>query len=178
MKIGIGIPEQIIGFDAGVLRDYAVTAEALGFDYLTCVDHVLGTTHDRREPPFPPGGISTQERLDRPRCPSGRRRWPRRRPRWRCCRAIGCGSLWALGGTTSSTRAWGTDFKGRGRRQEEQELLLRRLWQSRSSTSNRVAPHRPGEHQPRLDRPVPIWFGSRRMKASTCSYHHGQEVLA
>ena len=67
MKIGIGIPEQIIGFDAGLLRDDAVTAEALGFDHLTCVDHVLATTHDRREPPFPPGGISTQERLARPR---------------------------------------------------------------------------------------------------------------
>jgi hypothetical protein len=40
MKIGIGIPEQIIGF---------------------------GTTHNRREPPFPPGGISTQARLDTPR---------------------------------------------------------------------------------------------------------------
>ena len=37
---------------------------------------------------------------------------------------------------------------------------------------------RRGEHQPRLDRPVPIWRGSRRMKASTCSYHHGPEVLA
>ena len=61
MKIGIGIPEQIIGFDAGLLRDYAVTAEALGFDHLTCVDHMLATTHDRREPPFPPGGISTEE---------------------------------------------------------------------------------------------------------------------
>jgi hypothetical protein len=68
MKIGIGIPEQIIGFDAGGLHDdYAVTADALGFDYLTCVDHVLGTTHNRREPPFPPGGISTQARLDTPR---------------------------------------------------------------------------------------------------------------
>ena len=67
MKIGIGIPEQIIGFDAGVLRDYAVTAEALGFDHLTCVDHMLGTTHDRREPPRPPDGISTREHLDRPR---------------------------------------------------------------------------------------------------------------
>ena len=32
MKIGIGIPEQSLNFDPGVLHDHAVTAEALGVD--------------------------------------------------------------------------------------------------------------------------------------------------
>ena len=178
MKIGIGIPKQIIGFDAVVLRDYAVTAEALGFDFLTCVDPVLGTTHDRREPPFPPGRISTEERLDSPRVAPA-------------VDSVGgqAGGRAAVGSSAAARRGHWVELRqvrepggptsrdgAAGRR--SRSCYCGDSGESRSSTSNRVAPHRPGEHQPRLDRPVPIWFASRRMKASTCSYHRGREVLA
>ena len=89
MKIGIGIPEQIIGFDAGLLRDDVRTAAAS------------------------------------------------------CC----------------TTRP--VSFPARGRH----------------APISSSAP-RGDQHQPRPHRPVPIWRGSLRMKASTCSNHHGQEVLA
>ena len=38
MEVGLAIPEQLIGFDPFVLRDYAVQAEELGFSYLTVTD--------------------------------------------------------------------------------------------------------------------------------------------
>ena len=63
MKVGLSIPEQLIGFDPSVLKDYAITAEELGFSYLTLVDHVLGAPHEDRDPPFPPGGIYTDKSI-------------------------------------------------------------------------------------------------------------------
>ena len=60
MEVGLAIPEQLIGFDPAVLRDYAVLAEEMGFSYLTVTDHVLGATHAGRHPPFPTGGVYNQ----------------------------------------------------------------------------------------------------------------------
>ena len=61
MKIGLHLCEQLIGFDPGVIRDYAVLADELGFDHITCVDHVLGTEHADRNPPFEADGIYTED---------------------------------------------------------------------------------------------------------------------
>jgi alkanesulfonate monooxygenase SsuD/methylene tetrahydromethanopterin reductase-like flavin-dependent oxidoreductase (luciferase family) len=63
MKVGVGFPEQTIGFDPAVIRDFAVTAEELGFDYITYLDHVLGSEHADRKPPFPPAGIYTEKHV-------------------------------------------------------------------------------------------------------------------
>ena len=183
MKIGIGIPEQFIGFDPGVLRDYAVTAEELGFDYLTCVDHVLGTTHDRRDPPFPPGGIYTEESVfhepltlfaflaavtTRVELVSAVLVLPQRQTALVAKQAAevallsghrlrrGVGTGWNY----VEYESLGTNFKTRGRRQEEQVLLLRRLW-SEPLLDVDTEFHRidRASINPRLDRPVPIWFG-------------------
>src|SRR5207342_3005182 len=61
MKIGLHLCEQLVGFDPGVIRDYAVIAEELGFDHITSVDHVLGAEHANRNPPFAEDGIYTEE---------------------------------------------------------------------------------------------------------------------
>ncbi len=47
MKIGVVFPQTEIGSDPSVIRDFAQAAEALGFNHLVAYDHVLGATHDR-----------------------------------------------------------------------------------------------------------------------------------
>jgi len=183
MKIGIGIPEQSIGFDPAVLRDYAVLAEELGFDYLTCIDHVLGAAHDRRQPPFDPGGIYTEESIfhepltlfaflaavtTRIELVTAVLVLPQRQTALVAKQAaevallsnyrlrLGVGSGWNY----VEYKSLGTDFATRGRRQEEQVQLLRRLWSEPlldiDTQFHRI--DRAGLN-PLLERPVPIWFG-------------------
>ena len=42
MKLGINLPTVDIGGDPSVVRDFAQTAEELGYDHLALADHVLG----------------------------------------------------------------------------------------------------------------------------------------
>ena len=42
MKLGITLPLTDIHGDPAVVRDFAQTAEGLGYDYLGAPDHVLG----------------------------------------------------------------------------------------------------------------------------------------
>ena len=42
MKIGIGLPFGDIGGTPSIVREYAQTAEAMGYDHLCLTDHVLG----------------------------------------------------------------------------------------------------------------------------------------
>lgn len=50
MKIGVVFPQTEFGNDPIAIRDYAQTAEALGFTHIIAYDHVLGANPDR------PGG--------------------------------------------------------------------------------------------------------------------------
>jgi probable F420-dependent oxidoreductase len=50
MKIGVVFPQAEFGSDPVAIRDYAQTAEALGFAHVVAYDHVLGANPDR------PGG--------------------------------------------------------------------------------------------------------------------------
>jgi probable F420-dependent oxidoreductase len=50
MKIGAVFPHLEIGSDPVVLRDWAQTAEELGYSHLLAYDHVLGAEHADREP--------------------------------------------------------------------------------------------------------------------------------
>src|SRR5437763_1601857 len=47
MQIGVVFPQTEIGNDPAVIRDYAQTAEGLGYSHVLAYDHVLGadTTH-------------------------------------------------------------------------------------------------------------------------------------
>ena len=42
MQLGAVFPQTEIGSDPGAVRDFAVTAEELGYDYLLAFDHVIG----------------------------------------------------------------------------------------------------------------------------------------
>ena len=50
MKIGAVFPTCEIGNDPAAIRDFAQTAEALGYSHLVVYDHVLGALHQGREP--------------------------------------------------------------------------------------------------------------------------------
>ena len=50
MKIGAVFPHLEIGSDPLVVRDWAQTAEDLGYSHILAYDHVLGAEHAGREP--------------------------------------------------------------------------------------------------------------------------------
>jgi len=52
MQIGVIFPQTEFGNDSAAIRDYAQTAEGLGFPHILAYDHVLGANPDR------PGGWS------------------------------------------------------------------------------------------------------------------------
>jgi hypothetical protein len=47
MKIGVIFPQIEFSADPVAIRDYAQTAEALGFSHILAYDHVLGANPDR-----------------------------------------------------------------------------------------------------------------------------------
>src|SRR6266704_3404078 len=49
MQYGVVFPQIEFGNDIQAIKDYAQTAEALGYDYLLVYDHALGA-HPNREP--------------------------------------------------------------------------------------------------------------------------------
>lgn len=50
MNIGVVFPQAEIGSDPAVIKEFAQTAEALGYTHLLAYDHVLGAVHEGREP--------------------------------------------------------------------------------------------------------------------------------
>src|ERR1700677_4604668 len=46
MRIGIKFPTREIGSDVGVIREWALRAQALGFAHVVLIDHVLGVDPD------------------------------------------------------------------------------------------------------------------------------------
>src|ERR1700730_14306432 len=52
MDLSVVFPTTRIGNDPGVLRDFAQTAEGLGYRRLLAYDHVLGALHAARDPPL------------------------------------------------------------------------------------------------------------------------------
>src|SRR5690242_4916060 len=63
MNIGVVFPQLEIGADPTVLRDYAQTAEGLGYTHLLVYDHVLGA-----DPTTRPGwrGYTAQNQFHEP----------------------------------------------------------------------------------------------------------------
>ena len=41
MKVGVAFPTTEIGVDPVVIRGFAQEVEALGYDHMTCIDHVV-----------------------------------------------------------------------------------------------------------------------------------------
>jgi probable F420-dependent oxidoreductase len=181
MDIGVVYPQIELGGSRNALVRFATAAEALGYDHLVAYDHVLGAVHEDREPPLMGpytqhdpfheplvmfsylAGITTRLKF----C-SGIIILPQRQTALVARQAadldlfsegrfrLGVGVGWNY----VEYDALGQDFHTRGKRQEEQIALLRRLWSEPvvefSGQFDRV--DRAGS-LPLPTRPIPIWMG-------------------
>lgn len=181
MKIGAVFPHQEIGEDPVLLRDWAQTAEGLGYSHILAYDHVLGAVHAGRQPKLP-GPYSERDAFHEPfvlfgyfaACTSrielttGVLVLPQRQTALVAKQAaqldllsggrlrLGVGTGWNYVEYDSLNE----DFRSRGRRQEEQVELLRKLW------AEEVLSYQGDFHRidraginPLPRRRIPIWFG-------------------
>jgi probable F420-dependent oxidoreductase len=176
MKIGAHFPGSEIGNDHAAVRDWAQTAEGLGFTHLLAFDHVLGGE---------PGGAGSFDRSSM--CHealtllaflagvtrdvglmTGVLILPQRQTVLVAKQAaeidILSGGRLRLGIGTGWNKVeydgLGQDFHDRGARQAEQVELMRRLWTEENVDFTGRWHH--VDHagiNPRPLRPIPIWFG-------------------
>jgi probable F420-dependent oxidoreductase len=181
VKFGVVFPQTEIAPDAAAVRDYAQTAEGLGYDYLLAYDHVLGANPER------PGGwrgpythesqfhevfvllgylAAITERLE---LVTGVVILPQRQTalvakqvteidilsggRLRLGVGIGWNEVEYIG--------LNENFHNRGKRIEEQVTLLRELWTKplvKFEGEFHTIPDAGIKPMP-VQRPIPIWFG-------------------
>ncbi|MDX6234685.1 MAG: hypothetical protein QOH68_3803 [Nocardioidaceae bacterium] len=150
MDIGVVFPQNEVGNDPDVIRDFVQRAEDLGYTHLRVYDHVLGAVHEGRRPaltgpytektPFHEpfvlfgylAGLTTSIELV-----AGVIVLPQRQTALVAKQAaevdilsrgrlrLGVGTGWNF----VEYEALNEDFSNRGQRQEEQIELLRRLWE-------------------------------------------------
>lgn len=181
MKIGAIFPHLEIGSDPIVIRDWAQAAEELGYSHVLAYDHVIGAVHADRDPPL--WGPYTEESsfhepfvlfgylascTSRVELATGVLILPQRQTVLVAKQAaeidllsggrlrLGVGTGWNYVEYESLNET----FADRGKRQEEQVELLRKLW------SEKVLDYRGEWHRvdraglkPLPARRIPIWFG-------------------
>lgn len=180
MQFGAVLPHNEIGTDPGAIRAYAQGVEALGATHLLIYDHVLGADPNR------PGGwrgaydkdvafheplttfafiAAVTEKLD---LMSTVMILPQRQTalvaKQAAQVAILSNNRFRLGIGTGWNRieyeALGVPFGNRGRRQEEQVDLLRKLWSEDSLTySGTYHQVNAASINPRPTQSIPVWFG-------------------
>lgn len=181
MKIGVVFPQTEIGNDPAAIRDYAQTAEGLGFTHVLAYDHVLGANPDR------PGGWSgpythltpfhevfvlfgylagVTQRLG---LAAGILILPQRQTALVAKQAASLDVLSGgrlrlgvgLGWNQVEYAALNEDFHNRGKRIEEQVAVLRRLWTEPlvDFKGNWHTVPDAGINPLPVQRPIPVWFG-------------------
>ena len=181
VDLGVVFPTTGIGTDPAVIRDFAQTAEGLGYQRLTCYDHVLGAVHDGRDPALA-GPYTQHDPFHEPlvlfgflaACTTAIELevavlvLPQRQTALAAKQAAevdllsGGRLVLALGTGWNFVEyeSLGVPFAGRGRRLDEQVGLLRRLWREPvldfSGEFHRI--DRAGI-APRPGRDIPVWFG-------------------
>lgn len=181
MHIGLVYPQTEYPADPAAVRDYAQTAEALGYGHILAYDHVLGANPDR------PGGWSGPYTYQTPFMEpfllfshmaavttrlgfaTGILILPQRETALVAKQAatldVLCGGRLRLGIGTGWNEveyvALGQDFHTRGRRQEEQIAVLRALWTQELVTFQGRWHNIPdaGLNPLPVQRPIPLWFG-------------------
>lgn len=181
LKIGVIYPQIEYSTDSGAVREFAVTAEALGFTHILVYDHVLGANPDR------PGGWSGpythlntfMEPLvlfsymaavtSRIGFTTGILILPQRQTALVAKQAatldvLSGGRLRlgvAVGWNQVEYEALGEDFNRRGAKLEESVALLRQLWtqplvtfKGRWHTVSDA-----GINPLPVQQPIPVWFG-------------------
>lgn len=181
MRIGVVFPQTEFGNDPIAIRDYAQTVEGLGFTHILAYDHVLGANPDR------PGGWQGAYTYQHPfhevfvlfsfmaavtekiELVPGILILPQRQTALVAKQAASLDVLSGgrlrlgvgLGWNEVEYIALGEDFHTRGRRIEEQVVLLRRLWTEPLVTFEgrwHTVPDA-GINPLPVQRPIPIWFG-------------------
>jgi probable F420-dependent oxidoreductase len=182
LKIGLVFPQTEFGSDAAAIKDYAQTAESLGYTHIIAYDHVLGANPDR------PGGwrgpYTHESAFLEPfvlfaymcaftqtiELATGIIILPQRQTVLFAKQAatldvlsggrlrLGVG----LGWNAVEYEALGEDFHNRGRRIGEQVELLRQLWTQPLVTFNGRwhAVSDAGLNPLPVQRPIPLWFGA------------------
>lgn len=181
MQIGVVFPQTEIGSDPSIIRDYAQTAEGLGYTHVVAYDHVLGANTEHR--PDWTGPYTSETMFHEPFvlfsylagiAPklgflTGVLVLPQRQTALVAKQAaevdilsggklrLGVGVGWNY----VEYEALGEDFHTRGKRIEEQIMLLRALWTEPvidfQSHWHRVP--EAGINPLPVQRPIPIWIG-------------------
>jgi probable F420-dependent oxidoreductase len=181
MDIGVVFPQTEIGNDPMVIKDYAQTAESLGYSHVLVYDHVLGANPERPggwtgpytdKTPFHEifvllgfiAGITTKLKLV-----TGVVILPQRQTALVAKQAASLDVLSngrlrlgiGLGWNQVEYEALNENFHNRGKRMDEQVTLMRQLW-----TEPLVNFHGKwhqvndaGINPLPVQRPIPIWFG-------------------
>jgi probable F420-dependent oxidoreductase len=183
MKAGVVYPQIELGGDTGAVKAYAQAAEELGYDHIVIYDHVLGAVHAGREPkltgpykdtdPFHEplvtyaylAGVTKKLELV-----TGVIILPQRQTALFAKQAadvdlfsdgrlrlgVGVGWNWVEFHGLEMSR----HFRRRGKRQEQQIALIRKLWEEP------VVEYEDSDHKidragilPRPKRQIPIWLG-------------------
>jgi probable F420-dependent oxidoreductase len=183
VHIGVVFPQTEIGNDPGVIRDYAETAEGLGYSHLVAFDHVLGAGLEHRpnwrgaydvDTPFHEPLVlfgylaGLTERLE---LVTGVLVLPQRQAALVAKQAaevdvlsggrtrLGVGVGW----NEVEFDALGENFHNRGRRIEEQIRVMRALWTERvvdfDGRWHRIP--EAGINPLPVQRPIPIWLGGQ-----------------
>jgi probable F420-dependent oxidoreductase len=181
MQYGVVFPQTEFGNDPEAIKDYAQTAEELGYHYLLVYDHVLGA-HPNRSPKLT-GPYTYEHPFHEPmvlfgflaavtrqlELVTGILILPQRQTalvakqtaevdvlsRGRLRLGIG------IGWNYVEYDALGAAFHTRGRRVEEQIEVLRKLW-TQPLITHHTSQHRidnAGINPLPIQRPIPIWFG-------------------
>lgn len=181
MQIGVVFPQTETPPDPAFIRDYAQTVEGLGLSHILAYDHVLGANPDRpggwqgpytyRDPFYEPFVLFSYMAAltERVQFTSGIFILPQRQTALFAKQAatldVLCHGRLRLGLGTGWNEVeyvgLGQDFHTRGRRQEEQVVLLRQLWTEELVTFAGEFDTIPdaGLNPLPVQRPIPLWFG-------------------
>ena len=182
MRVGVSFPTTELGNDPAAIKAFAQGVESLGFDYLTCIDHVI----QKKEPeaddwrayytldnPFHEVLVmfgflaAATENLE---LATAILILPQR-PTVLVAKqlaeidVLNGGKLRVgvgIGWNAVEFDALGQEFRKRGRRVEEQVELMRRLWTEETvSFDGEFDQVNDAGINPRpLQQPIPIWFGA------------------
>ena len=189
MRIGVVFPQTEIGSDRVVIKDYAQTAEELGYSHILAYDHVIGANLASRpgwQPPYSHldtfheplvlygylAGLTKTIELT-----TGIIILPQRQTVLVAKQAATVDVLSGgrlrfgigIGWNPVEYEALGQDFKNRGQRSEEQVELLRQLWTRELVTFQRSMAYGHRRRHQSIAHPAPdpdLVRGHRRPRAS------------
>jgi probable F420-dependent oxidoreductase len=186
MQLGVVFPQTEIGSDVGAVRAFAQGVEGLGFRHLLVYDHVVGADPEVHKPWTGPYDVKTT--FHEPMVLFGFLAAattlelatavliaPQRQTALIAKQATEVDLLAegrfrlgvAVGWNEVEYDALGMNFSNRGKRLDEQVVLLRKLWTEQSVSFSGDYEHVSGAGLSPLpiQRPIPIWFGAHSAPA-------------